>query len=92
MINGVSDQSFNSGDIIDVLSGVTATDDQDGNITSDIIVGGDIVDENTPGTYDVTYDVDDSAGNSAVTENAIFTVKSAPNLLDSIVETTAASS
>ena len=46
--------------------GATATDDVDGNLTDDIVVGGDTVDPNTLGTYSVTYDVTDSSGNAAV--------------------------
>ncbi len=45
--------------------GATALDNEDGDITSDIVVGGDTVDMNTPGTYVVTYDVTDSNGNAA---------------------------
>lgn len=45
--------------------GATASDNIDGDITSDIVVGGDTVDNNTAGTYIVTYDVQDAAGNDA---------------------------
>jgi len=53
--------------------GATATDDVDGDITSGIIVGGDTVDLSTPGTYVVTYNVSDAAGNAAdeVTRNVV---------------------
>ena len=43
---------------------VTATDDVDGDITGDIVVGGGL-DTSRQGTYWVTYDVSDSAGNAA---------------------------
>ncbi|MCF6364408.1 MAG: DUF5011 domain-containing protein [Gammaproteobacteria bacterium] len=46
--------------------GVTATDDIDGDITSRIVVAGDTVDTAVAGTYVVTYDVSDLAGNFAV--------------------------
>ena len=46
--------------------GATALDDVDGDITSDIVVGGDIVDTSMAGTYTVTYNVSDSGGNDAV--------------------------
>lgn len=42
--------------------GATADDAEDGDITGDIVVGGDTVDVNTVGTYVVTYDVEDSDG------------------------------
>ena len=47
-------------------AGATATDIEDGNITANIVVGGDTVDTDTAGTYVITYDVTDSAGNAAV--------------------------
>jgi hypothetical protein len=47
-------------------AGATASDNRDGNITSRIVVGGlAAVDENTPGTYTITYNVQDDAENSA---------------------------
>ncbi len=46
-------------------SGATATDNCDGNVTANIVVGGDAVNVNVVGSYTVTYNVTDSAGNSA---------------------------
>jgi len=43
----------------------TATDNVDGDITANIVVGGDTVDTNTLGTYIITYNVSDSSGNAA---------------------------
>jgi len=45
--------------------GATAIDDVDGDISANIVIGGDSVDTNTVGTYIVTYNVSDAAGNSA---------------------------
>ena len=45
-------------------AGATANDNKDGDITSNIVVNSS-VDVNTIGTYRVTYDVNDSAGNVA---------------------------
>lgn len=46
--------------------GATALDDVDGEIPfDDFIVGGDAVDVNTPGTYEITYTVEDNAQNEA---------------------------
>ncbi|WNH08661.1 immunoglobulin-like domain-containing protein [Thalassobellus suaedae] len=45
--------------------GATATDDLDGDITTNIVVAGDTVDVNTAGTYVITYNVSDAAGNAA---------------------------
>jgi len=45
--------------------GATAVDNEDGDITDDIIVTGDTVDTSSAGTYNVTYTVTDSSGKSA---------------------------
>ena len=47
-----------------VLTGVTATDDVDGDITAKITYNSNL-DANTLGTYSVTYTVSDNAGNTA---------------------------
>jgi len=46
--------------------GATAMDNTDGDITANIVVGGDTVDTSIAGTYVVTYNVMDAAGNAAV--------------------------
>ncbi len=43
----------------------TAHDDVDGDVCRDVVVGGDLVDSNTPGTYLITYNVSDAVGNVA---------------------------
>lgn len=48
--------------------GATATDAIDGNLTGSIVVGGDTVNINQTGTYNISYDVIDSAGNAAPTQ------------------------
>ena len=45
--------------------GATATDIVDGDLTANIVVAGDVVDVNTAGTYVITYNVSDDAGNAA---------------------------
>ena len=45
--------------------GATASDAEDGDISADIVLGGDVVDTASPGNYVVTYDVTDSAGVAA---------------------------
>lgn len=54
--------------------GAVAMDDVDGEITANIAVGGDPVDINTPGTYVITYNVSDAAGNPAVEVSRTVTV------------------
>jgi hypothetical protein len=52
--------------------GATASDNVDGDITDSIVIDSSSVDTSTPGSYGVTYDVVDDAGNSA--EQVIRTV------------------
>ncbi len=67
VITLIGDQNINLkvGDVY-IDSGVTASDDIDGDITSSVIKGGTFVDTLTAGIYTITYDVKDSAGNSAI--------------------------
>jgi hypothetical protein len=58
--------------------GATAADACDGDMTAAIVVGGDVVDPNVPGTYFVSYNVTDEAGNE---QEAVRTV----NVVDSVV-------
>jgi len=48
-----------------VEPGAIALDDKDGDISHKIVIGGDVVDTSNPGTYIVTYNVVDRAGNAA---------------------------
>lgn len=63
-LNGASTVNLNVGDTYTEL-GATATDNIDGDISANIVIGGDVVDGNTAGTYLVTYNVSDDAGNAA---------------------------
>ncbi len=58
--------------------GATATDNVDGDISANIVVGGDAVDTNTPGTYVITYNVSDAAGNAAAQVTRTVTVSPDP--------------
>ena len=57
----------------DFLSGDTATDANDGDLSGKITADDSAVDYNTPGTYTVVYTVSDAAGNKT-TQNASLTV------------------
>ncbi|MBT8271363.1 MAG: DUF5011 domain-containing protein, partial [Bacteroidia bacterium] len=61
---GPSVLNLNIGDTY-IEQGATATDNVDGDISANIVIGGDVVDTNTAGTYVVTYNVSDAAGNAA---------------------------
>ncbi len=76
-LNGGSTINLNVGDVY-TEQGATATDDLDGDITANIVIGGDVVDTNTAGTYLVTYDVSDAAGNAATQVVRTVNVVSAP--------------
>ncbi|TBN11858.1 immunoglobulin-like domain-containing protein, partial [Hyunsoonleella pacifica] len=63
-LNGNATIDLNVGDIY-TEAGATATDDLDGDITANIVIAGDVVDTSIAGTYVVTYNVSDAAGNAA---------------------------
>ncbi len=65
--------TLNGASTIDLIMGSTytepgasATDNEDGDLTSSIVVGGDTVDPNSLGVYFVTFNVSDAAGNDAI--------------------------
>lgn len=62
-LNGASTLDLNVGNTYSE-QGATATDNVDGNLTSNIIITGN-VDTNTAGTYIKNYNVSDNAGNAA---------------------------
>ncbi|ELU5122866.1 DUF5011 domain-containing protein [Listeria monocytogenes] len=62
--------------IFNPLEGVTATDKQDGDLTSEIQVTSNDVDMTTPGTYSVTYEVTDKNGEK-VAKTVVITVEAA---------------
>ncbi|MBC1458635.1 DUF5011 domain-containing protein [Listeria newyorkensis] len=59
-----TDKTINVGDTFNALTGVTATDKEDGNLTSDIKVVTNTVDTTKAGTYTVEYSVTDSDKNT----------------------------
>ncbi|WP_255572887.1 reprolysin-like metallopeptidase [Hanstruepera marina] len=63
-LNGSSTIDLELGESYTEL-GATATDNVDGDISANIVIGGDSVDSNTVGTYVITYNVSDAAGNAA---------------------------
>ena len=57
-----TDKTITVGDTFDPMDGVTATDEEDGNLTSKIEVKKNDVDTTKAGKYEVTYKVTDSDG------------------------------
>ena len=68
------DKTIEVGDKFNPMTGVTATDKEDGNITKDIEVIENTVDTNKAGTYKVVYAVTDSNG-ATTTKHITVTVK-----------------
>ncbi|WP_051302958.1 immunoglobulin-like domain-containing protein [Psychromonas aquimarina] len=62
-IAGIEDTSIQLGSEFDEMAGVTASDEEDGDLTESIIVTG-VVDENSAGSYEITYSVTDSDKNT----------------------------
>lgn len=58
-------------------AGATAKDDVDGDITANIVTTGARVDTSAPGSFTVTYDVSDAAGNKAAEVTRTVNVKAA---------------
>ncbi len=71
VINGVDDKSINPDSSFDPMEGVTATDIEDGDFTSDQIKVTGSVDTSTPGTYELTYSVTDRSGNTTTVTRTI---------------------
>ncbi|MBC1372165.1 DUF5011 domain-containing protein [Listeria booriae] len=70
-----SDKTLKKGDSFDPMAGVSASDTEDGNLTSSVRVTANDVDTSAVGTYHVTYSVTDSDGNTT-TKTITVTVTS----------------
>ena len=73
VLHGVDNKTINIGDSFDKLAGVTATDNEDGNITNKIKVDGS-VDTSKAGNYKLVYSVEDSKG-LKTEKDRVITVK-----------------
>jgi hypothetical protein len=76
-LNGSATVSLTVGDSF-TDEGATASDPEDGDLTADIVVGGDTVNASVAGTYVITYNVTDSDGNAAAEVTRTVTVRAAP--------------
>ncbi|MBC2190299.1 LPXTG cell wall anchor domain-containing protein, partial [Listeria booriae] len=70
-----SDKTLKKGGSFDPMAGVSASDTEDGNVTSSVSVTANDVDTSAVGTYHVTYSVTDSDGNTT-TKTITVTVTS----------------
>ncbi|WP_139063842.1 immunoglobulin-like domain-containing protein [Bacillus sp. FJAT-27986] len=73
ILSGVKDLEINFGDEFDPLKGITASDNNDGDITSKIKVEG-AVNVNKAGSYKLTYSVSDESGNNATAERTVTVI------------------
>ncbi len=73
VFSGVTDTTLELGTAFDPMTGVSAHDEEDGDLTAQIKVSGS-VDSNKVGRYTLTYQVSDSAG-QLVTQQRNVTVK-----------------
>ncbi|MBK1965497.1 immunoglobulin-like domain-containing protein [Listeria ivanovii] len=79
IITGENKTYLNPGDTFDPMSTIAATDKEDGNLTNEVEVTNNPVDTNVPGTYEMTYEVTDSDGNTATFIRTII-VTEAPTI------------
>lgn len=79
------DKTIEVGDKFNPMTGVTATDKEDGNITKDIKIIENTVDTSKAGKYKVVYSVTDSNG-ATTTEDITVTVKLKDLTLNNIPE------
>ena len=86
-LNGSSTINLNIGATY-TEEGATATDNIDGDISANIVIAGDSVNTATEGTYVVTYNVSDAAGNAAtqIIRTVIISTSSSTVLLGSYFE------
>ena len=75
-LEGANPQELTVGDAY-VELGATATDDTDGDISASIVIDATAVDTATAGSYSVTYNVSDAAGNPATEVVRTVTVEAA---------------
>jgi len=78
-LDGSDPVNLTAGDTY-VEDGATCDDTEDGDISASVVIGGDLVDDNTVGTYVVTYDCDDGDGNSAIQITRTVNVATAGNI------------
>ncbi|MGB0522261.1 MAG: DUF5011 domain-containing protein, partial [Flammeovirgaceae bacterium] len=79
-LNGAATINLTVGDAF-TDPGATAMDNVDGDISANIVVGGDVVDVNTVGSYVITYNVSDAAGNAAAQVTRTVNVSAASSAL-----------
>ncbi len=77
----VVDNQLSVGDVFNPMEGVSAYDTEDGDVTSRVDVIGNNVDNQNPGTYEVTYKVTDSFGKSSTETIQVQVVNDKPTIV-----------
>ncbi|MGL5647342.1 MAG: immunoglobulin-like domain-containing protein [Clostridium sp.] len=77
VLEGVEDKTIELNSNFDKMAGVEATDKEDGDLTKEIKVTGD-VDTTKTGTYNLTYEVADKEGLKAIAKRVITVKENAP--------------
>lgn len=70
VLHGIEDTTVQQGSVFNIMTGVTATDEIDGDITRLIVPNG-AFDINTPAVYTITYTVTNSSGKTASADRKI---------------------
>lgn len=89
VISGVMDISIHTGDTISYMNGVSAVDDEDGEV--DVIVDKSSVNTRKEGLYNITYSATDLSGNTAMVQAVVevsditATQKQLYELADSVI-------
>lgn len=76
IIQGLNDIRIVKGMDIDLISGVTAVDEEDGNITDKIIMPDIDVELLEPGIHNIYYKVSDSDGNEVISKRKVLLIDS----------------
>ncbi|WP_342433464.1 immunoglobulin-like domain-containing protein [Neobacillus sp. FSL H8-0543] len=73
VLSGIQDSKINFGELFNPLDGISAVDNNDGDITANIQVSGS-VDINKAGEYFLTYSISDQSGNSSSAERTVTVI------------------
>ncbi|WP_050632263.1 immunoglobulin-like domain-containing protein [Bacillus andreraoultii] len=87
VLSGVTDVTINFGDTFDPLEGISATDNNDGDLTKEIQVSG-AVNVNKAGTYELMYTVTDNAGNKDTKKRIVAVIDHIPPTITGVGNTT----
>ncbi|WP_000563236.1 immunoglobulin-like domain-containing protein, partial [Bacillus cereus] len=82
-ITGETKTTIKEGMSFDPLSGMSATDREDGNLTESLKIIENTVDSKKPGTYKVKYEVMDNDGNTVTLERVVIVVLDEDQLVKS---------